>query len=732
MLLEAPYEVINHVPMTTYVGVNGAKCHLVHTKTEWDAFFELLMKQDKVAFDTETTGFEYYLDKHIIGFSFGWGIENFYIASRHEASSCSGQQAPQIPFEYMLEDLRKYFSQKEVTTIYFNAKFDKHFLLKEGIRDITRTRDASLFWHLYDENAPGKLKVISSGYKDIMGQWHAGVVHPQAAAKEKLIDKWRGDEARSRRREFSAAVVALADEYKTQLRNQGKKSRELKKLAKEHLLKTHKYADSRKKSVHYGFIPIEMMAEYAGLDTYMTWEVFHYCVDNITWNEKLIALVEQEHELTEALIDIESTGALIDREYLIQTGKALEEEIAVLYDKVLSSFDLTNPNSSAQLVKALLSKGIFLTERTEASKGCLECANGSCQRHFKTDAKVLNKLAKDHPEVATLLEYRAKTKIKGTYVDSILAKLTKDDILHCNFRQNVSTGRMASSDPNLQNIPRKDDSIRRAFIKDDEYTFIFADYSQIEVRMTAHYSEDPVLLRAYEEGRDMHLSTMCVMFKYDYEYASSIYNSEDASDPMYRKIKELRDVAKVLNFACIYGTSGRGLSDQVPRPTAMEGYSKERWIKECESFLDAYLYGYLGVKKLMNRCAREAKLYGVLTNSFGRIRHLPHANAVRITGDGEFRWMEKRAKRQSTNALIQGECADLFKSAVIRVWGLLKGHRSKVVNLVHDEIQVYLHKDEFYLLPKIKEAMEDFDYKVPIIADFEYSTTNWADKKKLS
>ena len=731
MIAGEPWEQVNGIPLTTYSGVNGAKCHLVHTEAEWDAVFELLMQQKKVAFDTETTGFEYYLDKHIIGFSFGWGIENFYVATRHEDSVLGGKQETQVPFAHLLLDLSAFFAQQDVTTIYFNAKFDKHFLLKEGIVDNTHTRDASLFWALYDENAPGKLKVISSGWKDMFGRPQKGVVHKDAAKDEKIIDKWRADEARARQKVYKDAISIRVEELHNLIEHQDKSILAIKRLAKAELA-NHPYADACKSAVHYGFVPLTMMAKYAGLDTYLTWEVFHYTVENIQWNEKLVALITQEHELTEALLDIEERGALIDRGCLISAGEKLEVEISKLHAEIVHSFGMTNPNSNAQLVCALITRGVQLTEHTAASTGCMACAEGSCSAHYSVASNVLAKLVQRHPDLQLILDYRAKTKLKGTYVDSILDKITQDNILHCSFRQNVSTGRMSASDPNLQNIPRKDTTIRAAFIVPEDYVFVFADYSQIEVRMTAHYSEDPALLRAYAEGMDLHLATMCAMFRYDYKYASEIYFKADGSDSMFKKIKELRNVAKVLNFATIYGVSAVGLSEQIPRPESMREYSQKRWIKECESFLDAYLYGYLGVKKLMNRCGREAKQKGYLTNSFGRIRHLPHANACQYTGDPQLSWMERKAKRQSTNSLIQGECADLFKAAVVRVHKLLREHKSNIVNLVHDEIQMYIHKDELYLVNEVRRVMEDFHYKVDLIAEFECSQTSWADKKKFS
>jgi len=291
---------------------------------------------------------------------------------------------------------------------------------------------------------------------------------------------------------------------------------------------------------------------------------------------------------------------------------------------------------------------------------------------------------------------------------------------------------MSSSDPNLQNIPRKDDTIRRAFIVPEDYVLVLADYSQVEVRLTAHFSEDPALLEAYDKGQDIHLKTMCAMFRYDYDYAREVMTTTDKNDPMHKKLSALRSIAKVLNFGVIYGVSPLGLSSQVPRPESMSHYTQSEWIKECESFIDAYLYGYLGVKKMINRYGRQAKRTLEITNSFGRVRHLPWAQARKLAKDYSLGWMESKAERQAVNYAIQGEAADMFKLAVVRTHKVLQGHKSKIVNLVHDEIQMYIHKDEFYLLKDVKRVMEDFSYRVPIIADFEYTTTNWAEKREIA
>ncbi len=190
----------------------------------------------------------------------------------------------------------------------------------------------------------------------------------------------------------------------------------------------------------------------------------------------------------------------------------------------------------------------------------------------------------------------------------------------------------------------------------------------------------------------------------------------------------------------MYGVSHEGLSKQITRPekyvwTADCGISKEEmtknWVEQCKEYIRQYNYKYLGVKRFINTNARIVLKEGEITNLRGRIRHLPWYNASRTMGM-EFRWLEGRAARQGVNYLVQGEAADLFKLATVRVAKVLEGYKSRINNVIHDDIVMYIHRDELFLLPLIKEAMEDFpEYSVPILASFEYSPLCWGLKKKV-
>jgi DNA polymerase-1 len=521
--------------------------------------------------------------------------------------------------------------------------------------------------------------------------------------------------------------MAEADKLCTDLTYQHLNRNGLKKYIAENLFQNHKYAKAGKEEIHYGMIPISLMTEYAALDTFLTYKVYEFCVKNIEWTPGLTALYKNEMQLLLALFEAEEHGVRIDRNLLDKAGIELQTQIDELDLKIRSVLGDINLKSVQQLAGALQAQGVELTKFTEAT----EDLENEEDRKYAVDKKVLEKLKSKHDIVKDILKLREFAKIKGTYVDGILEKITDDNVLHCSFNQNVSTGRMSSQDPNLQNIPARDKTIRNSFIPwSDDYTYIFADYSQIEVRLTAHYSKDPLLLDAYAKGQDIHTRTFCEMFGLDIAEVTAAL--KDEAHPKYKEYSLLRGVAKRINFGIIYGVGAPGLSEQIERPEKYKKLDDEAWVGVCQSYIDMYLSKYVGVKRFVNQGNRLVKQNSEVANCFGRVRHLPHAKATKIMKNDELYWMEARAQRQGVNFLIQGTAADMFKIAVVRIRNILKGKKSKLVNFVHDEVQIYLHKDEDYLLPKIKYAMEHWNFCVPVIAEFSSSKFSWGAKKALS
>ncbi len=725
MIQGEPYNVFNNVPFTCYDGIKGSKLHLVNTMAEWKAFHEELMKQPMVTVDTETNSKVWYLKpSRIVGMSFGWGINNFYIPVRHEDSEVGGKQPDQLRMEDLHTDLQAFFSKEDVWSVWHNQNFDHHFFENDGFEIKNKCHDTRVLWQLYDENATGKLKLIASGWKDRMGFVHEGIVDPTANADSKAVSEFRAAEARARRKVFSDLSIKTAALMACEPQYQGMTKAQIKKHVKDVVLADHKYAKVSVEDVHYGYVPILAMTKYAALDTFLTWEVFHYTMKKIKWNKEMLALYQNERQLARVLKDTETGGIAVDIPFLEVLGTKLDSEARDLQKTLLTEFGDINVNSTDQLVAALQAKGIVFTEETDSGK-------------FALDKKVMGKLKDENPVIDKLIEYKETLKLKDTYVTGIQSKLVGDNILHCHFNQNVSTGRMSGTDPNLMNIPAKNKIIRNAFIPpSDEYEYFFADYSQVEICLTAHCSLDPLLLDAILTGQDVHTRTMCEMFGYNYIESNKIIKENKELDkadqhPMYAMLDDYRTITKRTNFGIIYGVGGPGLADQITRPDRYKHLTHRQWVAQCEDFIDLYLNTYIGVRKWINSTKRLIKEHEVVYTEFGRPRHLPHANIYKKTRDYSKRWMEEKAGRQGVNFLIQSFAADIFKFAAVRIYNILKGTKSRLVNFVHDEVQFYLHKDDRHLLPAIKHAMIDFDFVVPLSVDFSSSKTSWADKKGI-
>jgi DNA polymerase-1 len=445
--------------------------------------------------------------------------------------------------------------------------------------------------------------------------------------------------------------------------------------------------------------------------------LYEKMMKELDMTQALAKVYFNEIKLCKTLFETEEGGAKIDRKYLHNLEDELRKECFETEAKIHQVLGPINLGSADQLAAALESQGVEFVKKTSSGK-------------WSTDKKVLKELAKDYPVVSDILYLRESNKIMNTYAIGIQDKLDDEDYIHMNFNQNVTTGRMSCREPNVQNIPRNDTRIRRAFVCPDDYYFVFADYSQVEVRLTAHFSEDPIMLDAYSKNQDIHTRTACEMF--DLNYDETIEVLKDENHEYYKKFKAYRDVSKTINFGIIYGVGAPGLSGQIARPERYLKVPESEWIDACQGFIDQYFRKYRGVKRFVARCSRIASKHAEIPNSFGRIRHLPHVNAVKIMGK-EGKWMAGRAQRQAPNFVVQSTAADIFKFATVRVHEeVFKNTNSKIVNLVHDEIQSYVHKEELGLLNKKRDVMEDFEFLVPLKVEFAYSTTSWAEKKGLA
>jgi DNA polymerase I-like protein with 3'-5' exonuclease and polymerase domains len=1058
----------------TWDGVAGGKYALINTIPEWNKFYDLLCANRHVACDTETTGLNP-LTAQIVGFSFSWSAEHsYYIPIRHTRLVQGPNFDPKKPIwiekdtdekqldsSMVLGELKKFFEDPNITTIWHHAKFDLHFLYNEGITPKGVLHDTMLMHNLINENSKHALKNLA-----------VELIHKNADKWEKIVDDWRAKFARA-----------------------------------------HKKPKSK---IHYGFLPFELVVPYAASDAHYTWALYKRFLPMIASNKALRNLyIQIESKLLWVLLDMERQGACVDCEYLLQESPKMGLEMKSLEKKIKAELGTeVNINSTKQIIPILHKKGIKWAKKSKKTQ------------QPSLDREVLTKLAPKYPVCQYLLDYRNLKKQKSTYVDSLAEKAELDDKVHCKYNQNVSTGRMSGSDPNLMNIPGNSDTTRSAFVppirhhcaycgwEEDrvialpkcpkcgtsadfdvcgDYFMLFVDYSQVEVRMTAHYclhknmnirlsdgrsieigrlvnqkistevdsfdfnlgcvvsqpvvnywrnnkpvdesifragtdewlvirhegsphrklvltpqhevfdpsgnkllakdlkvgdellfrepeltganvqiflgsmlgdgnfkfskstktddpvdnlpsanfyhgedqtdyfqwkvdrltsfmtdqskpdhmnrahvkssfqikkwadlmmvngvktptkevigyldvlglavwymddgnlsrdkrcsedrgwnatinnvrmtqevvnavnhkfeldfslvkkglavsgdrldkffalihkfiptcmdyklpprwrgryeerktmstvigvvpvrvievrnavlgeplfkrnltqasfdievqrthnyfaqnvlvsnSCDPILLEVYNvTHEDIHTRTMCELFgKYEYHEAVAILN--DPHHSKHKEIKRERKVAKMVNFLIIYGGGAKNLAVQI---SSQEHIYTE---VECKTFISTYFQRFRGVERWINRAKKQAMEDRKLQNHFGRYRRLPELfDCQRRMMLGSERWKIERALRQGVNYLIQGTCADLFKIALVRVAQLLEQSRSRIVMPIHDEIVIYMHKQDINLLPDIVREMEDFDFRVPITTSLAYSTTNWNEKQEL-
>ena len=399
-----------------------------------------------------------------------------------------------------------------------------------------------------------------------------------------------------------------------------------------------------------------------------------------------------EHPLIEVLADMELTGFKLDRERLRELDLYFTKEQSRLTDEItsLAGQDF-NLNSPKQLGEILFEKlGLPVQKKTKTG--------------YSTNIDVLEALQGTHPIIEKIIEYRQVAKIKSTYVDGLIPLISsKDDRIHSSFNQTVTaTGRISSTDPNLQNIPVKLETgrrIRQAFISSGpDYTLVAADYSQIELRVLAHISADPTLIDSFVKRQDIHRRT-----------AAEIFNV-----PMTKVTDEQRERAKAVNFGIIYGISDFGLSRNLK-------ISRE----EAKHYIDSYLDRYPKIKEYMEQIVEFGKTNGYVKTLYNRRRNLPELMS-RNYNTRSF------GERIALNMPIQGTAADIIKLSMISVYNELKykGLRSKLILQVHDELIIDAYKPELdIVIELLKNKMENVvDLSVPLIVEIA-TADNWYDTK---
>lgn len=471
------------------------------------------------------------------------------------------------------------------------------------------------------------------------------------------------------------------------LTNENRMSFKLKDMAKKYDKEANKWEVMKdnwlreNKVSDWRMIPRELLTDYGCADAWFTWLLF---VDEYRelMEQELMDLYHTEEGIIRVLFRVERRGFKVSRSYFGALLGQFNGEIDILEAEIYRmAGGIFNTNSAPQLYKVLMALGVDNAHIPRTDKG-----------NISIDAKVLEKLdAMDYEIASKIVELRQTEKLRGTYVEGILAQLDAEDRVHGNFNQTeATTGRMSVSQPSLQNIPkRKDKRIRRAFIPRDGSTLLFFDYDQVEYRLFAHYCQDPFLIEAIKKGWDVHRATAAMIYGVEYEDVT----------------EEQRDRGKTINFGLIYGLGKEALALALKLTIDQAAELKRLYFRKLPTADD-----------FIRMVQKVCKQRGWIKNFYGRRRRLKPEEVYK-----------------AVNALIQGAAADLMKQAMVRVQALLDKYSDDIAGIVcvvHDELIIEV-RDEFVdeLAPLIKEAMADVaTFRVPITCDCKRSAPNWGDK----
>jgi len=444
-----------------------------------------------------------------------------------------------------------------------------------------------------------------------------------------------------------------------------------------------------KNQMYIRLIDSRSLCNYAAEDADITFQLKQILEKELKINflEKLF--YEIEMPLMRVLVQMEKIGVRIDGEALRQSSNVLTNEMLKLEQDIHKMAGITFNVSSAKQVGEVLFIRLKIDEKAKRTK----------TGKYSTSEDVLEKLRSKHPIVEKILEYRGLKKLLSTYIDALPQLINpKTGKIHTSYNQTVtSTGRLSSSKPNLQNIPIRDSQgkeLRKAFIPDESSVFMSADYSQIELRIMAHLSQDKNMLDAFNSGCDIHTATAAKIYKIPLNEVSS----------------DMRRKAKTANFGIIYGISIFGLTDRLNIPRS-----------EAKKLIDGYFETYPGVKAYMDNAIEKAKENGFVETLLGRKRFLPDINSKNSVVRGY-------AERNAINAPIQGTAADIIKIAMVQIQECFEQEniQSKMIMQVHDELNFTVQKNEQEKVKKlITEKMEQaFQLNVPLIVDCGIGT-NW-------
>ncbi|MZH05160.1 MAG: DNA polymerase I [Nitrospinae bacterium] len=463
-------------------------------------------------------------------------------------------------------------------------------------------------------------------------------------------------------------------------------------LALEHLgLKTIQYKDvvgTASKEIGFDEVEVERATEYAAEDADITWRLYKKLSGSLKGDD-LNIFEKIELPLLEVLGDMELKGMALDKSHLQKLSQKihslLKEKEKQIYELAGEEFNINSPK---QLSVILFEKlGLPVIKKTKSG--------------YSTDVSVLEELAAEHDLPEIILLYRQLGKLKSTYVDALQEEIfSKTGRVHTSFNQSVAaTGRLSSSNPNLQNIPIRTEmgrEIRKSFIAEEGNQLLSADYSQVELRILAHLSEDESLIEAFNDGEDIHTRTAIEIFGTTAE----------------RLDAEARRMAKAVNFGIVYGLSAFGLSRQL-----------KIFPKDAKKFIDQYFQLYKNVKVYMEETIEAARKTGYTLTLMNRKRYLPDLNS-------KNRQAREAAERVAINTPVQGSAADLIKLAMINLDREIKARnlKSRMILQVHDELVFECPpQEEEKMRALVKKEMEEvMPLKVPLVVDMGWGK-NWND-----
>ncbi len=424
---------------------------------------------------------------------------------------------------------------------------------------------------------------------------------------------------------------------------------------------------SGKSAITFDKVPLEEAVPYAAEDADITLRLWQQFKPNLHRTQVTRVYETLERPMVQVLADMERTGIKVDRDTLSRMSNAFSQKMAGLEDEIYEAVGRKfNVGSPAQLGEILFDEmGLEGGKKGKTGK-------------YSTGADVLEDLATEHELPRLILDWRQLSKLKSTYTDALQDHINADTgRVHTSYSiAGASTGRLASTDPNLQNIPIRTEEgrrIREAFIAEDGKTLVALDYSQIELRILAHIADIPALKQAFQDGLDIHAMTASEMFDV----------------PMEDMTPDIRRRAKAINFGVIYGISGFGLARNLRIPRS-----------EAQGFIDRYFERFPGIRTYMDDTKAFAKEHGYVQTLFGRRIHTPN-----ITAKGPHAGFAARA---AINAPIQGTAADVIRRAMIRMPGAIKDLPAKMLLQVHDELLFEVEEgNEDQLIETARRVMED-------------------------